>query len=530
MPPPNLILITTDQQRWDAAGIYGNDVIQTPNMDRLGREGIVFERAYAASPLSVPTRASLVTGYYPMHPRRLPNSQVLDPTNTLPAHLGRNGYRTQAIGKMHFLPMTPPPLNGFDHQILSEEMRGFRFHTDPEKVWLDDYDQHLIEHHLFGWEKPEEIGYNEIKPLINYCPKEHHVTQWCGDQTVQWLENRPSEPFFLWCSFVKPHVPYDAPVHLKDLYDPDLMPKPWRHDGELDRWRFYEDYRRELEFDLYSDRACQLARANYYANITFIDEQIGRILDALVQTGQIGKTIVLFTSDHGDMMGDHGLWFKSLHFEGSVHVPMMLWGPGKIEGGRRADGLASHYDVTQTLLDLGGVQVDPVDRPGMNLLDIAERKVSRDSVVSVWTGFYVCQCDFKYAYYPNGRHEELFDLRSDPHELNDLSRAPSASDKLKQMRETLIRWLRQYGGGHGLNESGELVGRAYVPKDSQPNPNPHSRQPWQSRIPPSVLQAQGEDLSWYWKEHALDHTPLLPGRLRPGHRSEDVSAPGGEVG
>ena len=184
---PNIVFIITDQQRWDAAGIYGNPVIQTPNIDRLGREGVVFDRAYCASPLCLPTRATLMTGYSAHHPDRFSQYEILNPDDTVPACLGRAGYRTQGIGKFHFAPANECRLNGFDAIQFSEEMRMVRGAPSAEKATLDDYDRYLIKHKLWGWEKPQEIGYNEIKPLVNYMPKEHHITQWCGDRTVEWF-------------------------------------------------------------------------------------------------------------------------------------------------------------------------------------------------------------------------------------------------------------------------------------------------------------------------------------------------------
>lgn len=510
MSRPNLVFICTDQQRWDATGIYGNDVIQTPNMDRLGREGVTFERAYCAHPVCMPTRATLLTGYDAYHPERFRKYEVLDPDDTMPAHLGRAGYRTQGIGKFHFIPAHERRLNGFHDVTFSEEMRWLRAAPTADDVGFDDYDQYLIERGLFGWEKPQEIGYNEIKPLINRMPREHHVTQWCGDRSVEWLEAYDGEePFLLWSSFVKPHVPYDAPEHLADLYDPAAMPAPWRRDGELAGWPYYCDFIRAREFDLYSEHARNLALAYYYANITFIDEQVGRILAALERTGRIGNTIVVFTSDHGDLMGDHGLWYKSLGYEGSTHVPMMLWGPGLIEGGRRIDTPVSHYDIPITLMNLADAEYDTHERPGRDLCELADGGVARDAVVSHHTGYYLCHERWKYHFYPNGGHEELFDLHADPHELHNLAGQPGQADVQARLRGELVDWLRTYTGGAGTADAGTLAQHAYQPPVEATMPNPYSRMPWESRIPPAVLEAKGENVGWWWKKHGMDMTAML---------------------
>lgn len=512
---PNLIVITTDQQRFDAAGIYGNRMIQTPHIDRLGSEGVVFERGYCASPVCVPTRASLVTGHCAYHPRRFERFAVNDPADTVPSHLKAAGYRTHGIGKFHFAPVRERRLNGFDSLVLSEEMRGVRTARTADEVWLDDYDQYLVEHGLWGWEKPPEIGYNEIKPLVNHLPPEHHVTQWCGDRTVQWLrDDAPrDQPFFLWTSFVKPHAPYDAPAHLKDLYDPAALPDPWCGQDDVESNPHYAAVRRKREWHLYSEESCRLARAYYYANVTFIDQQIGRILDALEEGGFRDNTIILFTSDHGDLLGDHGMWFKSMGFEGSVRVPLIMWGPGHIAGGQRVDRPASHYDIAQTLLDLGGAVVAMHERPGVDLRELAAGRIDRDLVVSMQTGLYVCHRDWKYNFYPNGGFEELFDLRTDPRECHNLAADAAHTDIKRQLRAALIHWLGRYAGGYGLDPAGELASRLYSEKE-EVIVNPHSRMPWESRIPPAVLQGKGTPPpSWWWRDGPRDFARLLPESL-----------------
>ncbi|MBI4024960.1 MAG: sulfatase-like hydrolase/transferase [Verrucomicrobia bacterium] len=510
---PNLIFITTDQQRWDATGIYGNPVIRTPHMDRLGREGVVFDRCYCASPYCVATRASLMTGHSHHHEGHIRGHAILNPDNTVPARLGRAGYFTQAIGKMHFAPVTEFRKNGFDSLLLSEEMRWVRFASSAGDVRLDDYDRYLVRHGLWGWEKPPEIGYNEIKPLINHIPKEHHVTRWCGDRTVEFLNSKPRQPFYLWCSFIKPHVPYDCPVHLKDWYDPARMPAPWVRKGELDEYPYYGEYQRLREFHLYSEAVVGLARACYYANISFIDEQVGRILDALEQTAQDSQTVVIFSSDHGDMMGDHGLWFKTLGYEGSVRIPLMIRAPGLLSGGQRVAAPVSHFDVAETLLALGGASEESLGRPGADLRNILNGRIKRDFVVSAEIGFYLCHRDWKYNFYPNGGYEELFDLREDPHELANLAKSSSRASTRRGLRLQLATWLKQHATGSGLDAGGDLEARPYQP----PAPlghNPFSRMPWESRVPPSALRERGQKPGWWWEQNGADLSSLLPPKAR----------------
>ena len=364
---PNILLIFTDQQRWDTMAAYGNSVIKTPNMDRLAAEGAVFENAISPCPVCVPARACTMSGYAAGKNRILTNGGTINGDNrdTVAGYLGRAGYFCQAIGKMHFTP--DGESYGMDNMVLSEEMRSTRFAPDAESQWYDDYDKFLIEHGMWGWEKPPEIGYNEIKPLINGMPKEYHITQWCGDRTVDWLRReRPRDkPFFLFSSFVKPHVPYDCPAHLNGFYDPDDMPRPWVSEKHLKRKNpFYELKRRDNEWDLYSDYSTLLARSYYYANISFIDEQVGRILSALDDEGLSENTLVVFTSDHGDMMGDHGQWYKCIGHEGSLHIPMLVRWPGRIPAGSRVSEISILLDFFPTAMNAAGVEAGG-DRPGI---------------------------------------------------------------------------------------------------------------------------------------------------------------------
>ncbi len=516
---PNLIFIITDQQRFDATGCYGNPIIQTPHMDRIAREGVRFTRAYCAHPFCIPTRATLMTGYCGYNQEQIaPGYRILHPDQTVPARLGQQGYRTQGVGKFHFTPAYQRMLNGFDDAMFSEEMRWIRQAPTANDVQLDDYDRYLAQRGLWGWEKPPEIGYNEIKPLINHLPKAHHVTQWCGDQSVQWLEREAprDQPFLLWSSFVKPHVPYDCPQHLRGLYDPNQMPPPWRRAGELDGWPFYRDYVRSKEWDLYSEHARNLGLAAYYANITFIDEQVGRIIAALERSGQLDNSVIIFSSDHGDMMGDHGLWYKSLGFEGSIHVPLMLWAPGRVPAGQTCDLPVSHYDIARTLLTLGGADFADDQLPGASLLEIAAGRVPRDHVVTIEAGGYVIGQRYKYHYYPLAGYEELFDLQTDPHELHNRAGEAALASEQRQMRQTLKQWLKQYSGGRWLDAQSELIVRPYVAEDGWDTPRPHSRMPWDSRVPPAT-RSEGKPLSWWWAEHGPDFTSLLPPQARVPH-------------
>ena len=495
---PNILMIFTDQQRWDTLAAYGNTTIHTPNLDRLAQQGAVFETAITPCPLCMPARACVMTGLTASRLGSLENvyPKHVDPTETIAGVLKGQGYHCQAIGKMHFSDTPYAETYGMDEMILSEETRGVRLATDEAGIVLDDYDRFLSSKSFWGWDKPTEIGYNEIKPLLNPLPKASHVTQWCGDQSVTWLKNgRPKDkPFFLWTSFVKPHVPYDCSQHLVDLYDPSTLEKPWlsSEDG-TERNPYFASYRKGKEFDLYSEVAAERAKAYYYANITFIDEQVGRILDALDEEGLSESTMVIFTSDHGDLLGDHGLWYKCFGFEGSLRVPLLMRWPNHIQPQTRCSEIASLLDLFPTLLSSAGVDYAQYNRPGNDLISLISKEEEQDFAISEvmfppYTMNHIRTKRYKYLFYQNGGYEQLFDLQEDPHELKDISTNPESQSIRNSLKGRLENWIRIHGdGSYALDDEGKLKTRPYQ-EHQESKDYPFSRMPWDSRVPPVLTE------------------------------------------
>lgn len=513
---PNIVLIFTDQQRWDTLACYGNNSIKTPNLDRLAKDGMVFETAVTPCPLCMPARACVMTGKTASALGSLENSYPsnVDDRETIAGILGSQGYYCQAIGKMHFSNTPYAETYGMDHMILSEETRGVRTADSPQSIVLDDYDRFLYEHHAWGWDKPPEIGYNEIKPMVAPLPKELHVTKWCGDQTIQWLEHdRPKDkPFFLWTSFVKPHVPYDSPQHLLDAYDSDKMARPWvsMQDG-CDRNPYFDSYRKAKEFDLYSEEAERRSKANYYANITFIDEQVGRILDTLDNEGLSDSTLVVFTSDHGDLLGDHGLWYKCFGFEGSIRVPLLMRWPNRIKAGSRYSGLASLLDLFPTLLSAASIDYRPFHRPGIDLLENHENHdaVFSEVMFPPYTMIHIRTKRYKYLFYQNGGYNQLFDLDNDPQELTDLSQDSQYQTTIQELRNWGQKYIKEHGDtSYVLDEQGQLKSMPYC-EHTESADRPFSRMPWDSRFPPS-FSCKIEPL--FWGSRSIDWYTILQNR------------------
>ncbi len=486
---PNVILITTDQHRFDALGCMGNPLIRTPNFNRLAASGLLYRRAYSPCPLCVPARAVLLTGLAAGRlesgrPGSIDNGTLVDAdVRTVPTLFNEAGYHTEAIGKMHLLPMGDP--RGFTRQTLSEETRFYRFaqrggrrrtHSErgrsakrsnkpgsPSEPGKDDYDRYLDERGLLGYDKPPEIGYNEIKPLVSPLKDEDHVTTWCADRTIEFLRNRPKAgtpdadtPFFLWTSFVKPHVPYDPPQPWHRMYDPDELPPrivPRAGDNPM-----YEHHVKHAEWDMYSEKSWKLAKAYYYGVVSHIDHHLGRVLDELDAQGMWDDTMVVFTADHGDFLGDHGMWYKSLPHESSMHVPLMVKPPGSNHRPETRDDLADLHDVTATLLAAAGIDA-PEMAPGVDLLAGRNQRDGLACELGGGAGRWAAWVDerYKFWHFIEGGYEELYDLHADPDETRNLIDTPDGKRVRAELVPKLVAWIREYANPeHVIDEGGEL--------------------------------------------------------------------------
>ncbi|EGL15346.1 MULTISPECIES: arylsulfatase [unclassified Paenibacillus] len=472
MQKPNVLVIMTDQQRWDTLGCYGNSVIETPNLDWLASEGTIFTNAYTPSPSCVPARASLLTGMDPWNTGVLGMGGGQGPmgggfAHTLPGELSRAGYHTQGVGKMHFHPQRL--LNGFHNTVLDESGRvespGF---VSDYKAWFDanktgDYG---ITDHGIDW--------NSWMARPYHAPEFLHPTNWTVNRSIEFLEKRdPSRPFFLMTSFARPHSPYDAPSFYFDLYRGKKLPEPFmgdwagRHNvpedaAKPDAWR-----------GVRSPEEIHRARAGYYGSIHHIDHQIGRLLFHLRKTGLLDETLIVFTSDHGDMLGDHHLWRKTYAYEGSSHIPLLLKLPGGGQETRlkKVEAPVVLQDLMPTLLEAAGAGIpDTVD--GVSLLGLirgeqAQRRFVHGEHSTCYAEEqemqYVTDGEMKYIWFPRLNEEQLFDLRGDREETRDVSGCPEYREDLDMWRQRLIAVLESRNAG--LTENGKLApqaGRPYL--------------------------------------------------------------------
>ena len=457
--PLNLLFITTDQQRWDSLPCYGREFMRTPNLDRLAREGTVFERAYTPAPLCVPMRAAMMTGQWPATLGILGNNHWFPSASTTDA-VGQNvaggipvwpeaasaaGYRTAAIGKMHFTPWDARM--GFIERISAEDKRQY--------FWPDDYSKFLSANGIEKHHPTALPGYAEhLQASVFPHPKRFHVDAYVGDQAATWLSRYSgtggsagrnggqNPPFAAWVSFPGPHDPYDPPKEMASMYYdapiPEPIPPPSDAQGRGGGGAVRTSPLYQLDLSRATPEHYRRWRAHYYANISLIDEGIGKILAALEETGALEHTMIIFTSDHGDALGDHGMAYKSFFYEWSAHVPLIVRGPGVTRGGRSAS-LISTLDMVPLIYRTCGVEPPPTVQ-GIDPTPVLQNPAAtlRTHVYSELLGRAMVRDDrFKYVHYKE-RACELYDLQEDPTEEHNLAADTAYTHDVARLRGLLV--------------------------------------------------------------------------------------------
>ncbi len=459
---PNILLITADQFRWDALGCMGNPVIQTPNLDGLAQRGVRFRNAFTPDPICVPARAAIMTGNYPHVCTGSKNNsgRIRDGQPLLTETLKAVGYRTYILGKLHFVPYSPPGqprlVHGFEHVELTESGRMLaQFDPTGEMEGIEDYFDYLRDVGYFGYTRAHGIGNNDVHPCRSPLPPEHTVDHWIADCTLRQLARHQKDfndrPFFLWMSSPKPHSPYDPPDPYDGMYDPRQVPPPYGDESLLERINPRIEASRMSHYqDMLSPQARQVIKAYYYGCISWLDRMVGRVLNSLEEDGLLDDTLILFTSDHGDLMGDFGTWFKSNHMNGSVRVPFLAAGPG-VSSGAVSDALVGLQDILPTFAAAARA---PIGAPvqGQDLAPVLAEPAAavRDVYyASTLEGDYssamICDGRWKYVYSAANATEELYDQTNDPGEVDNLAGSAPHADLLAALREQLIDQARATG-------------------------------------------------------------------------------------
>jgi len=461
--PPNVLLLMTDQQRFDTIAAAGNPHMRTPNLDRLVREGCLFRNAYTPNPVCMPARYHLLTGTTPRYHGVCENraSPIPPSVHTLPRLLSDAGYDTIAIGKMHFKPVRRH--HGFNRMLLMEESPRLR-------EW-DEYAMYL-----------KSVGYGQVQnlhgirnllyeaPQRSLVPDQHHGSTWVADRTIEYLDQtRGRTPFFCWSSWIAPHPPFNVPECVADLYRDESLPEPLCSATELNEISKVMSSANAFPPKGQEAAFMRRRREQYYAQITYVDRQIGRILDALERHELLDNTLIIFTSDHGEMLGDHGCIQKGVPYEGATHIPLIMRYPPRISSGTERSEFFDLNDILPTVLDCAGLSHPaPDELPGGSVFrDDKDRSTQYISLGNRSRRFATLRDHrYKYTYYYSVDHHELFDLENDPGETTNLLLVSADAPEVKAARDRLHAQLTVLEGrwgpvGECLDDSGAL--RRYPP-------------------------------------------------------------------
>jgi arylsulfatase A-like enzyme len=422
-PRPNILWLCTDQQRYDTIGALGNSYLRTPNIDRLVETGVAFTHAYSQSPICTPSRASFLTGIYPstVHGCINGNDRWSDAAPLVTKTLADAGYDCGLAGKLHLTGaygrIEPRPEDGY---------RVFHWSHHPRDDWPEG-------HAYIDWLKCQGHDYKSLYDQHGYIPRELHQTTWCADRAIDFLREQRDGPWLFSFNCYDPHPPFDPPEEYVQPFDIERLPGPLFRDSDLEAQRrlapivFQSEPAHPDSFD------GKRHQARYWAQIALIDENVGRMMRALEETGQRENTIVIFMSDHGDMVGDHGLRFKGCRFyEGLVRVPLTFSWPGRFQEGLRSEALLELTDLAPTLREAAGLDADQ-RMAGRSLLPILtgtadpshHREFVRSEYFQAITGppsyaTMIRDRRHKLVTYHGHNLGELFDLEADPGEFENL--------------------------------------------------------------------------------------------------------------
>ena len=478
---PNILLYCTDQQRFDTISGLGNKFISTPNFDRLIKRGIAFKKAYTQAPVCTPSRASFLTGRYPAshHVHRNGNAYFPEQETLISKMLADNGYQCGLVGKLHLsrsaIRETRPKNDGFHYFKWSQ-------HPNPDYPEGHDY---------ADWIKAKGVDPVELFAKLSGSvgpgvPKEYHQSVWCSDMAIDFISQNKENSWFLAVNPFDPHPPFDPPKEYLDRFDVKSLPYPLFRESDIERQKAFEAIdqqtkkavnpekssgshdvtksidRGDLGSVPPSDYDAKYVKACYYAMIELLDEQFGRIVEELEGSGQLDNTIIIFTSDHGELLGDHGLIYKGCRFfEGLVHVPLVISWPKRFQVNSISNALVELVDLVPTILEAADIEI-PYNVQGKSLKSLLAGETSLDAhktrVICEYNdaigncatqdnegthGYMYFDGRYKVSIYQNHDIGELYDLENDPGEFDNLWNNPNFSE-LKA--EIMYRALDAYLG------------------------------------------------------------------------------------
>ena len=491
----NLVFIFSDQQRYDTMACYGNDWIKTPNINSLSEESMIMERAYVGQPVCTPARATITTGLHPHNAGPTVNVIPLPPNQKTIAEYLPSEYKTAWFGKWH-LGDDGNAQHGFEHWVSTEDhmSRFVGLSTEPSK---SDWHNYLVEQGytpdttLLGDHQhlPDEVIKDAPQDwdvfssdFRSELPAEHQMAHFLGRKAADFIQDHKDDPFCLYVSTFEPHSPYNGPYN--DLYDPASLPvgpaflkKPDNAplisrlraennmqflEGSSESYMGYVENKIAEFNDLSSEYGWRQLRARYLANITLVDDMVGMIYASLEKQGLLDDTVIVFTSEHGEMAGDHGMLEKRSMYDESSRVPLIIRAPKISTEKRVVSGNFGHVDLVPTLLELLGLEV-PEGLDGKSVAKVLESEgnLRNNEVFVEWNGIGSIEDRLLGTPDINSMHQapwrtivyrdwklnlcatdkcELYNLREDPHELTNLIDSPDHQDTVRLLSTKIRAW------------------------------------------------------------------------------------------
>lgn len=493
----NLLFIITDQQQYKAMSLAGNTELETPNLDRLARDGAFFRNAYAAAAVCAPARASILTGHTVENTGVLTNQQAYyydeSPVMTMPTFdeiLSENGYHCEYYGKWHTLSSKAEVYK--NPKLQSESGKSVFAHGGQRAVYMDYINEKFPKRALKEGElydtftdrpyKPDpiDVGYGltpqEVKaqnirrtqPNLHgklMVPPEHSFTAFQAKETIEAIERLQDKTFSITCSFHFPHAPMIPPEPYYSMYPPEEMMPPKSISDDMLNSPYQRANGRKAMPEYADPEEIRYMISNYYGLIKELDDWIGKIIDKVEELGLADKTMIVFTSDHGEMLGAHGMREKNVFYEESSHIPLAIKLPGEIKENTVVDGYVSHIDLFATILDY--LQIDQPASDGKSLRGLIEG--TDDSygkyVVTEWlwngptTPNYMIVKDGWKLMIPYSEDSKvinaMYNLERDPIEMNNLlGKNPNRSrykKKAEELRSDLVEWLQKNNSEHAVS-------------------------------------------------------------------------------
>ncbi|WP_077623211.1 choline-sulfatase [Sediminibacillus massiliensis] len=440
---PNIVVVMADQMAFDVVGALGHPAVKTPNIDKLVHEGVAFENAYCNSPICAPSRASFVAGQYPSNIGVYDNgSELSADTPTFLHHLRRGGYETVLSGKMHFI--GPDQLHGFERR-LTKDIHTTAFDLTP------DWSEGVYHNPGTGVKRLKKPGKMELNNNLDYDEKVLNRTL----EQIRTFKRRKEEtqrPFFLCSSFFHPHDPFHITEEYWNMYEDTPIPMPEVTGEELEDMHPFNQWiqtHHELDICQLSEEEIRQNRRAYYGMVTYFDDKVGQIVKELERLEMRDSTIIVVTSDHGEMLGEHGMWFKRTFYDPAAKIPLIISHPERFPAGKKVSESVSLVDLAATFMTVADVPecdkwLAKMDGDSFEALLAGEEADWKDEVISEYYGEGPVQPmimlragNFKYVYV----HEHdslLFDLKKDPNEIKNLAQSPEYKQLLSKFEERIL--------------------------------------------------------------------------------------------